>query len=410
MAVIRVGHQSVPLSWVLAALLIFVLLHLHSSGALAQTDCEGRTCDVTDECPGPACPNPDNGDSGTDGDGGNDDVPIDLGFGCTVTETPEGGNGATCAYYCHDDRITFIYLEDEGIWIVDEANSVITGDNDFSSLNGVPICDWTIAGEAPCTTISIGPNGEITCGGEFGVTASATVPCMNVLRDPYPRGLVSVPNVFWITGPWSSTGSANSKEWCSPTIRNYTLKVGWQFVPSIPPTWVFDDRAWSNESEYASGMAVAHAYQTSSWGLTENGPSLDGGLNLPAYQVKVGTAWQAVVRRMWEELQRGDRKSFDCQPGDTECQELDAICREGGTDPENDQCYEWIWVPFDTGWVPVDLTLYGYPQPYYLSWAAGDVTMPPPGVAAVPLGQRLCNVPVPIIEAQSLLNSPANTP
>lgn len=380
----------------------------------AQTDCEGPDCSVTDTCDGPACP-PNPGDDNSDDNPGDETTDVDLGEfggGCSVTETPEEGTGATCTYYCHDDRLSFLYTYFNGdyYWVVDEGNSIINGENEFGSVDGVPICNWVLAEEPPCTTISISPGGQITCGGDFSVSASASVPCMTVLRDPYPRGIVSAPNVFWLNGPWSAIGSATSRAWCTPTIRNYTLQVGWQFYAAVPPTWFFDDRAWSDEAAFASGMTVAHTYQTSSWGLPENGPSVEGRLELPAYQVQTGTAWQALVRRTWEELERGARRTFACGVGDTECWDLYAICENPATDPENDQCYDWFWVSHDTGWIPLNLTQFGYPQPYYVSWAAGDVTMPPPEIAVVPLGQRVCNLPVPIIEAQALLNSPANEP
>jgi hypothetical protein len=296
------------------------------------------------------------------------------------------------------------------VWILDEGSSQINGENEFTAVDGVPICNWVLAEEPPCTTISISVGGQISCGGNFSVSASARVPCMTVLRDPYPRGIVSAPNVFWLNGPWSAIGSGSSRDWCTPTIRNYTIQVGWQFFPAVPPTWFFDDRTWSDEPASASGMTATHTYQTSSWGLPENGPSLEGGLELPAYQVRVGTAWQALVRRTWEELERGARRTFACGAGDTQCWDLYALCESPATDPDNDQCYDWFWVFHDTGWIPLDLTQFGYPQPYYVSSAAGDVTMPPPGIAVVPFSQRLCNMPVPIIEAQSLLNSPANAP
>lgn len=380
--------------------------------ASAQTECQGSYCQETDTCEGAACP-PIPGDEDTEDNPGDvtEDVDLgDFGGGCSVTEIPEEGNGATCTYYCHDDRLGFIYDASMHVWVLDEGSSQINGENEFTAVDGVPICNWVLAEEPPCTTISISPGGQITCGGNFSVSASARVPCMTVLRDPYPRGIVSAPNVFWLNGPWSAIGSGSSRAWCTPTIRDYTIQVGWQFFPAVPPTWFFDDRTWSDEPASASGMTATHTYQTSSWGLPENGPSLEGGLELPAYQVRVGTAWQALVRRTWEELERGARRTFACGAGDTQCWDLYALCDSPTTDPDNDQCYDWFWVFHDTGWIPLDLTQFGYPQPYYVSSAAGDVTMPPPGIAVVPFSQRLCNMPVPIIEAQSLLNSPANAP
>lgn len=407
MKMASIGGRRITIGIVALTVLVWFAFAAYQTGS-AQTDCQGRDCEVTDTCDGPACP-PNPGDEDT----GEAPANVDLGDfegGCSVSQVPEGVNGATCTYYCHDDRLSFIYLEDEGLWVVDEGNSIINGENEFRAVNGVPICNWVMAEEPPCTTISISPGGQITCGGDFSVSASSRVPCMTVLRDPYPRGIVSAPNVFWLNGPWSAIGSGSSRAWCTPTIRNYTLQVGWQFFPAVPPTWFFDDRAWSDEPVYASGMTVVHTYQTSSWGLPQNGPSLEGRLELPAYQVRVGTAWQALVRRTWEELERGARKVFSCGPGDTACWTVYALCVQPGTDPENDQCYDWSWVFHDTGWLPLDLTRFGYPQPYYVSWAAGDVSMPPPEIAVVLLGQRPCNVPVPVIEAQALLNSPANSP
>lgn len=401
-------------SIVLTLLVVFIAITLPvAKGASAQSGCPpnpapGQICE-DDECEG-SCTENDGGEEGSEGNPGDHIEVGDAGGGCTVTEAPEEGDGATCTYYCRDDRLSFIYLADEEIWVLDEGGSEINGESEFSSIDGVPICNWELAEEPPCTSITISSSGEITCGGDFSVSASARVPCMTILRDPYPRGLVSTPNVFWLNGPWSAIGSESSRAWCTPSIRNYTLQVGWQFYPAVPPTWHFDDRPWSDEPQSAEGMVVTHTYETSSWGLPANGPSLEGRLELPAYQVRAGTAWQAIVRRTWEELERGDRRSFNCGAGDDSCWDLNAMCESPGTDPQNDDCYEWHWVFHDTGWEPLDLTQYGYPNPYYVNWAAGDTTMPPPGVLAVPLSERSCNAPVPIIESQALLNSPANDP
>ena len=378
----------------------------------AQTECQGPDCSVTDICVGPECSSTPGGQEQDETPGDvTEDVDLALSDGwCSVGSVPDEGNGAVCTYYCNDDRLSFIYNALEGIWVIDEGNSAIVGENDFISVDGIPVCEWIVEEEPPCTTISITPSGEVDCGSDFSLTASARVPCLTVLRDPYPRGIVSMPNIFWLNGPWSAMGSASSREWCTPDIRNYTLQVAWQFYPAITPVWSFDERDWADGSRTTAGMIVSHTYQTSSWGLPENGPSLDGRLELPAYQVQVGTAWQAMVRRMWEELVRGERKTFVCAEDDEQCWEMYALCKDPGDDLENDDCFEWIWDSYDSGWIPIDLRRYGYPQSYFMSYAAGDVTMPPDGIPVVPLQQRLCNVPVPIIESQALLNSPLNTP
>jgi hypothetical protein len=269
----------------------------------------------------------------------------------------------------------------------------------------------------PCETITITPDGKVFCSGAYGVTASAQVPCVNVLRDPYPRGMVSMPMNFWAQGPWSAVGTAVSQEWCSPSIRNFTLQVAWQARPDIPPVWEFDDRDWSDEPATAGGTAVTHTFQTSSWGLAENGPSLEGYLELPSYQVTLYTAWQPVVQRWWEE--KRDVFEYACSGDPTDYSrysfdEEDQCClawldrRAGLNVSIPDMCYVETWVRVTGGMVPVDLRLYGYPYDYWMSPMAGDVSVPPVGVPMVPYDERLCNIPVPVIEVQALLLSPGS--
>jgi hypothetical protein len=263
----------------------------------------------------------------------------------------------------------------------------------------------------PCRTITIYPDGTITCGGDYSVSASATVPCIGVQRNFYPRGLVANPVDFQLAGPFESTGSASSRQWCTANIRNYTLQVRWAIQSDPPPIWDFQERDWNEEPGQAVGFAVSHIYDTSSWGLPENGPSLNGLLELPAYQVRVATHWSPYVRRTWEE-RRVEPIAFECGD-DPACQTQQEACEElePGADEPDEDCFDVQWEPVDTGWQVVDLTAYGYPTRYYQSQAVIDVSMPPADIPPVPVSLRQCGVvPVPVIEVQSLLNAPGTVP
>ena len=313
---------------------------------------------------------------------------------------------------------TWIFTGSE--WVRSEPGTGTYGDFDLESET---ICNLVAtqgpSGNPPCENLIISSDGTVTCTGQYSVQATAQVPCLNVLRDPYPRGMVSFPNVFWIDGPYSATGTASSRQWCTANIRNYTLQVRWLYLPEPAPIWHFDERAWSSDPAQAAGAQVTHKFETSSFNLSgseycegpacdkpANGPSLNGKLELPSYQVRVATNWMAQVRRTWEERVRLGPITFSCASSDGACLALQAFCEQPANE-FHDDCYLFEWRPVDTGWQTADLRDYGYPAPYYTSWAAQDQTMPPPGIPLVPLSERACGIiPVPIIETQSLLNAP----
>jgi len=302
---------------------------------------------------------------------------------------------------CNDDFRCYIYMENG--W--DFLYGAGFGEDDF--LMGT--FDLGDTHSLPCETLTISRHGTLTCGGAYAVSASAQVPCVQVKRWPYPRGMVNLENTFEIAGPYvSQRGVGQSAGWCSPGIRNYTLEVEWRMRSDVLPVWSFDEREWAEEPDYQRGFAVTHTYQTSSWAKPGNGPSLEGTLDLPAYQVELGTAWQPYVRRSWEERVR-ERVELNCRGcgSGVECEELCAVCGPDGTDREDTSCYEEHWEARTTGWQAVDLLEYGYRNPYYTSWSAGDVSQPPSGIPPVPMRARLClGIPVPVIEVQVYLNAP----
>jgi len=315
------------------------------------------------------------------------------------TTPPEIGD-EICAE-CNDDFKCYLYMANGWEFLYGAGY----GQDDF--MLGKCILGDTHS--LPCETIRISRNGTLTCGGAYEVSASAQVPCVLVKRWPYPRGMVNLENSFELVGPYvSPRGVGQSAGWCSPNIRDYTLEVEWRMVGDPPPVWSFDEREWAEEPEFAYGYAVTHTYQTSSAEKPDNGPSLEGKLELPAYQVELGTPWQPYVRRSWQERVR-ERKEPDCSGCGTggACEALCGVCGAEGTDREAEACYDESWEAKTTGWQGVDLRSYGYREAFYRSWYAVDISEPPEGIPMVPPAARLCaGIPVPVIEVQVYLNAP----
>jgi hypothetical protein len=168
------------------------------------------------------------------------------------------------------------------------------------------------------------------CGGNWEVG----YPCPLVARDPWPRGLVGVPNTFWITGAeapaidqwrdWGCDWANNAPNCPQPDkykngiyVSGAYANLAWISVPEST-SWDMGDREWnvgkvSDDivSPYSGhsgrnvstimgdltirntrqGVTVTHIYETSSYGLTENGPDN----NWPAYQVRLTTGWRLVA-------------------------------------------------------------------------------------------------------------------
>jgi len=324
---------------------------------------------------------------------------------CGLNSAPGDRQLSVCTIHCIDDSVTMKFVGEDA-WVELRGMTRIRGQEDFIWRNGQPECNYEMDAEQPCEVIELRQDGTLVCGGSYRVAASARVPCVQVQRWPYPRGLVSYENEFEILGPFEAVGSISSREWCGD-VRNYKLQVGWFMRKDVAPVWFFDEREWAEEPDQDIGMRVTHIYQTSSWGLPENGPSLEGELILPAYQVKVGTPWQPAVRRSWQTYVRGERLAFECEQVDEDCWRLYRQCEDPGTDREDKDCYAWEWETHDTGWQFIDLRTHGSRFPYYLSFQALDVTQPPADIPAVPLDQRTCGpIAVPVIEVQVILHGP----
>lgn len=432
---------------------------------------DGGSTDVT--LPNQDGNNGEDDDSGSDSGGGNnnpgsssgnagDDFTIDGEAWCSPGGaidfenqggwgTPSGGSNM-CNWSCGGQSVTFLYDADTEDWRAfavdpdpDGGSSWDNGQTDTSGNGhswdewgnaynsgtaGTPTCgDWDTSnvsfsgrqrveyicwaelsfngdGNSGSSGVSLGGY-NFTCGGNYNVTASSSVPCPSVVRDPYPRALVNTPNKFVLSSGGTSA-SSNSREWCEPGIRNYTISVGWDQLP-ITPIWDWNERSWSDQPGFGKGWIEFHTYDTSSFGLRENGPSKEGRLDLPAYQVSVTSYWQPWVADSWEQWHEFN---WDCENvrdsagviiGQTgsECGER-AAC--SGAAIGDTSCGEWK--AHGSGKILIDLRWFGFPQFYVTRTSARDVTQPPPNIPAVNDELRQCNIPVPVIEVQSILTNP----
>jgi len=201
-----------------------------------------------------------------------------------------------------------------------------------------------------------------------------------IKREPYPRGMVTVENKFWIEDAPSPEASSDPVDWGD--YHDYRVHLKWEMLPD-EPIWDFDD------GTVGTGNPVFHIYNTASYGKPANGPGLNGRWDLPAYQVKVYTRWQALWKETWWEPQEVDR--WECRPcGDPEANCIRPECPacwedDAHTQPANNaRCWtEIVHDNHDTGWRVVDLRELGNPTWYF---------------------ERVTTEPVPIIEVQGIIS------
>jgi hypothetical protein len=189
-------------------------------------------------------------------------------------------------------------------------------------------------------------------------------PAAQVVRSPWPRAIAGQP-VSFAASAEPLYASSEVIDACTPDIINFQLHLRLTPIYEAAPEWSFAERDWSRQPGTVSGWEVSHVFNTASYDLPPDGPSLDGTSRLPAYPVTLRTAWLVEANRTWNDFR--------------------------GTHHE-------------TGWQVVDLTQYGYNTPYLITNGARDVTSPPPGVPAQSLPDYF--VPVPVIEAQGILSAP----
>jgi hypothetical protein len=186
-----------------------------------------------------------------------------------------------------------------------------------NSSSGSPYTDGASSGcsgpdDVPpgCNSVGVMVNGIQCYPNCVSGTADGSPACLDVLRNPYPRGMVSIPNVFTINGPFAAEGATIA---CPnpggdfPLHINRSLRVLFEMDMVKLPQWNFDDRLWNIAKgipNTAFGLVVEHTYETASFStFSGDKPVIGPGINelLPAYLVKVGTWWKASVIREWDQ-------------------------------------------------------------------------------------------------------------
>jgi hypothetical protein len=257
------------------------------------------------------------------------------------------------------------------------------------------------------------------------------MPCPTVQRDPWPRGLVGVPNTFSIIDA-SRPAADDTRTWGCDLVNdagpncpqpewvfNGTYVSGvravltWASEPDYGATWNMDERAGnightsdnivSPFSGHGSataadlmggdltvrgtraGATVRHIYETSSVDLVPNGP--DG--NWPAYQVRLQTRWRLYAAFQWQERTlQTDRECIDragqtvpcvCNPGERGCNIVEVRERRSIVD---------TWHPLPT--VQYDVTVDGANVPQDARFR----------------GVCRAEIPVPILQSQTVLQKP----
>jgi len=174
--------------------------------------------------------------------------------------------------------------------------------------------------------------------------------------------------------------------------RNLVFCIRWRQVrnpdppPDPAPAWiryVWDERAWGRAEDYSYEPETPHVYVTSSWGKPENGMSLDGSPNLPAYQVQVHSFWVLDWKETWEHRVRWTDCKWTGDPDDScEGQKKYATQQHERWDPGNDDG-------------TTDLRRYGAAHFYV------DSTK-----VRTPDGRVMNVLPVPVIEVQGVIGNP----
>lgn len=278
--------------------------------------------------------------------------------------------------------------------------------------------ELTPPSENPCEPLEIGPDG-VSCHSRFRIRASVSLPCLPVVRQPYPRGLVALPNRMvvlpgpdWVEG-WSEVLDRHAclerglVTFQGRKVRNFQIGVALGLKRDVPPIWRVED------SGTYSGWSVLAIWERASYGKPRCGPGLQPGIPLPAYRVTVETAWQPYYRIRAQLLKPPRTEEFcaGCSQNPDDpydppqgCQAIPAppgqcYASDGCTYvrctvecPESD---DTCWEPYDSGWVPLNPQAYGYPYPYIVSRKAGDAR-----------DMGACRVCVPVIEVQGLISNP----
>jgi hypothetical protein len=326
------------------------------------------------------------------------------------------------------------------------------------------------SGRWPCDDVpSVSPGGLVqTCDQwAWDLAVQVLIPSAEVLRHPWPRSLVGLPTQLWYTGGPSRAeafsagkafpcvvdhgtayGNLSAVPGCplpvgqpsEGTRVNLQLGVAWQrwqrgspavygYMPPYPELITVDDRVW-NGAGAVQGTYLSHTFETSSFGLTANGPRWNPecqnrdcacderilAWDAPSYQGSVQTWWYPQWTWKYDELQCTRQDWGDCFWRESAPLGIPHRgCSSGEHSGEANwyqlpRCAEYRWRAL-TGplfgcpgeqqgpWCVYDLSLLGYNK--LVPWAA--VQTAGADASGAQCGSFGPGLPIPVIELQSIL-------
>jgi len=371
----------------------------------------------------------------------------------------------------HDWTVVLWWCMPSGQCYVVQARCAAAGECDLVTPTPRPTSQPGEGSEWPCQDVpDVYPGGiDQTCDDwQWNIDVQVQIPPAQVLRNPWPRSLVGLPTKIWYTGApnrveafsagkafpcnvdygaaYSSTGDVPAcpspvGQPAEGTRVNLQLGAAWQrwtqgaagiygFTPPYESLISVGDRAWNGGGNTMEGPYLEHTFQTSSYGLTANGPRWNPACqdrdctcdervlawDMPAYQGGVQTWWYPQWTWKYDELQCTRREWGDCFYRAEPPLGISARgCSSGEHAGEDDwyqleQCVEWRWRNV-TGslfgcsgeqqgaWCAYDLRKLGF-QPM-VTWAAAETAGA--DASGVQCGSFTPGLAIPVIEVQAVL-------
>lgn len=345
------------------------------------------------------------------GGGGNNNQTVDVTVGASCVYMPGGPTGfgnlnvMVTTGRCKDDYYNiWIWYMDVCDWRTGACNVKMP----VFIVSCAQGCKKQVnsPGETPCTEFSF--NGtSLECNLNWITRARATIPPVQTLYSPYPRGLNRDPMAFIATGlatqDWQCSRAIDGWDpltWSeNEDFADFHFCLRWrQVAPPAPqesrnsdyggydpaPAWAdwdWDERAWGNPKQSSSaGPIINHTYETSSadddkgYGYERkprNGPG-----NRPSYQVRVTTYWIVEWNMRW--------KVRHCRPDPDE--------NPINTCKGQSKMIEF-WIGHEDGPHGLDLRHPDIGNAHY--WTSSNSILTPDG-------RKMDVLPVPVIEVQGI--------
>lgn len=261
-------------------------------------------------------------------------------------------------------------------------------------------------GPTPCTTFSFSGS-ALNCNLNWLASVQATIPPVQTVYTPYPRGLNLDAITFMATGlttqDWQCSRAIDGwdpQTWsANDDFADFHFCLRWRQVAPPDPQesrdsgyggydpapawadWLWDERPWGEpKGSSAAGPIISHTYVTSSaddeknYGYQRkphNGPD-----NRASYQVRVTTYWVVDWSMNWK--QRGCKPDPDKNPANT-CKGQPKMIE--------------YWVTHQDGPHGIDLRMPEIGNAHYWTSSNSIVT---------PDGRHMDVLPVPVIEVQGV--------